>query len=271
MKETFWKMHGAGNDFILFDDRSGRVPACNPPWLRAIAARRTGIGCEGIILLQTTGDADFRMRFFNPDGRPAEMCGNGARCAARLAVDLGIASASLTMATDAGRVHANVYDDTVELALPNPTGIEPYFDLVVDGHPIALGMANTGVPHVMLEVQELKEAPVETVGASIRHHTRFSPAGTNVNFVRRVDESNLEIRTFERGVEAETGACGTGATAAAVIMALRGRAVPPVTVTTVSADQLRITFEQQGNSISRLTLDGPAVHVFKGSVDWPVT
>jgi diaminopimelate epimerase len=210
------------------------------------------------------------MRFFNPDGRTAEMCGNGARCAARLACDLGITGASMTIATDAGAVHARVEDDTVRLSLPDPTDIEPCFDLEVGGHTISLGSANTGVPHVMLEVQEMEEAPVMSLGPSLRYHTRFAPAGTNVNFVRRIDDSHLEIRTYERGVEAETGACGTGATAAAVIMALRGRAVPPVTVTTVSGDRLRIAFDAGVNAVSNLTMSGPAVYVFKGSVALPV-
>jgi len=269
MTLTFWKMHGAGNDFILFDDRSNLVPAEDQAWLSHIAARRTGVGCEGIILLQASGDADFRMRFFNPDGRMAEMCGNGARCAARLAHDLGIAGAAMTIATDAGQVHATVDDATVELSLPDPTDIEPYFDLEVDGHPLSLGMANTGVPHVMLETEELEDAPVVSLGADLRHHSRFAPAGTNVNFVRRIDASHLQIRTYERGVEGETGACGTGATAAAVIMALRGRADPPVVVTTRSGDELRIDFIVRGEAVSNLTLSGPAVYTFKGRVELP--
>ncbi len=269
MTHTFWKMHGAGNDFILFDDRAGRIPADRLPWLRSIAARRTGIGCEGVILLQPASDADLRMRFFNPDGHPAEMCGNGSRCAARLAFDLGIASASMTIATDAGIIRATVEKETVELALPDPTDIEPYFDLEVAGHPISLGAANTGVPHAMLEVEEVKEAPITTLGPTIRHHARFAPAGTNVNFVQRIDESHLAIRTYERGVEAETGACGTGAAATAAVMALRGRAASPVTVITPSGYELRIAFDTHDDAVDKLTLAGPAAYVFKGSVELP--
>jgi diaminopimelate epimerase len=270
MTQPFWKMHGAGNDFILFDDRAGLIPLTHQEWMASIAARRTGIGCEGIILLQTASDADFRMRFFNPDGRSAEMCGNGARCAARLAVELGIAAVSMAIATDAGVVHATVNGDTVELSLPDPVAIDPYCDLEVDGHPVSCGSANTGVPHVMLEVQDLDEAPVATLGATIRHHAHFAPAGTNVNFVERVDASHLHIRTYERGVEAETGACGTGAAAAAVIMTLRDRATPPITVTTVTGAQLRIGLKRQDSSVTDLSLTGPAVHVYKSSIELPV-
>ncbi|MBL7076186.1 MAG: diaminopimelate epimerase [Kiritimatiellae bacterium] len=269
MTQTFWKMHGAGNDFILFDDRACLIPTANEAWLSLIATRRTGIGCEGVILLQPAGDADVRMRFFNPDGRPAEMCGNGARCAARLTFELGMAGDSMTIATDAGKVRATVDDDSVRLALPDPTDVQPYGDIEVDGRHVSCGQANTGVPHVMLEVQDLDEAPVVSLGATIRHHVQFAPNGTNVNFVQRVDESRLRIRTYERGVEGETGACGTGAAAAAVIMALRGRARPPVTVTTISGDDLQIGFEQQGDAITRLTLAGPAVHVYQGTIDVP--
>ncbi|MDP6629683.1 MAG: diaminopimelate epimerase [Kiritimatiellia bacterium] len=269
MTQPFWKMHGAGNDFILFDDRAGLFPLANREWMASVAARRTGVGCEGIILLQAASDADFRMRFFNPDGRAAEMCGNGARCAARLAFELGIAPASMTIVTDAGVVHANVNGDAVELSLPDPVDIAPCYDLEVDEHPVSCGSVNTGVPHVMLEVQDLDEAPVATLGATIRHHPHFAPAGTNVNFVRCVDTSHIEIRTYERGVEAETGACGTGAAAAAIVMTLRGRTTPPVTVTTVTGDQLHIGLERQGDSVTSLTLAGPAVHVYMSSIELP--
>jgi len=130
----FWKMHGAGNDFILIDDRGLQFPGDHPDWIASIAHRRTGIGCEGIILLQPSDEADFRMRFYNPDGRPAEMCGNGARCAARLAGELGIADSPMRIATDAGILSATVTAGGVQLSLPTPADLRPYFDLEVDGN-----------------------------------------------------------------------------------------------------------------------------------------
>ncbi|NQU41225.1 MAG: diaminopimelate epimerase [Lentisphaerae bacterium] len=269
MRVPFWKMHGAGNDFILMDDRALALPAENADWLVSLARRRTGIGCEGIILLQPATEADFRMRFYNPDGHSAEMCGNGARCAARLAVELGIAPARMTLATDAGVLEALVTPDTVRLALPDPTEVRAYFDLSVDGAPISCGAANTGVPHVVLELQDLDEAPVMRLGPTIRNHPSFIPVGTNVNFVQRVDQHELRVRTYERGVEAESGACGTGVTAAAIVMALRQRVTPPVSVATLSGDCLTIGFSMQGDRVSHVTLSGPAVHVYEGTLPLP--
>jgi diaminopimelate epimerase len=265
----FWKMHGAGNDFILCDDRGLQFPADHPAWIESIARRRTGIGCEGIILLQPSDEADFRMRFFNPDGRPAEMCGNGARCAARLAGELRIADSPMRIATDAGILSATVTAEGVQLSLPPPTDLRAYFDLKVDGNTLSAGSANTGVPHVVLEMQDLDEAPVVALGAAIRHHASFIPAGTNVNFIQRMDDSTLRIRTYERGVEAESGACGTGAAAAAIVMALRGRATPPVKLTPLSGDPLTIGFDLCDDSVTNLTLSGPATHVFHGELPLP--
>ena len=209
------------------------------------------------------------MRFFNPDGRSAEMCGNGARCAARLAYELDIAPAQMTMSTDAGILKVHVTDTDVQLGLPDPTDMRAYFDLQVDDGALSCGSANTGVPHVVLEMQGLDEAPVIRLGSAIRHHSDFIPAGTNVNFVERINAHTLRVRTYERGVEAESGACGTGVTAAAIVMALRQRATAPVTVTTLSGDRLTIGFEQQGDHIRNVTLTGPAVHVYEGTLPLP--
>lgn len=266
---TFWKMHGAGNDFVLFDDRTGVIPAEDADWLAHIAARRTGIGGEGIILLQDAAQGDVRMRFYNPDGRAAAMCGNGARCAARLAYELGMAPASMTIVTDAGLVSADVGDDAVTLALPAPTDVQAQCAIEIDGTPIAYGRANTGVPHIVIEVEDLAHAPVASLGALLRHHSRFAPAGTNVNFVRRPAPSHLTIRTYERGVESETGACGTGATAAAIVMALRKGMPSPITVSTPNGQSLRIRFALHEGTVSDVCLTGPAVRVYKGQLDLP--
>ncbi len=263
---AFWKMHGAGNDFILFDDRSPSVPSDNRAWLAAIASRRTGVGCEGIILLQNADEADVRMRFFNPDGRPAEMCGNGARCAARLAYDLGMAGANMTLVTDAGLIRAAVEDASVRLDLTAPQDVVPQQDLELAGQTLSIGRANTGVPHVVLEVDRVDEVEVVETGRAIRHQRLFEPAGTNVNFVQQLAPGLLAMRTYERGVEAETGACGTGAVAAAIIMAARGHVHSPVRTTTRSGDTLTVAFRHEGTRFSGVTLTGPDVYVYQGQL-----
>lgn len=262
----FWKMHGAGNDFILVHDTADAFPVTDTAWLQQLAARRTGIGAEGIILLQPSPTAAFRMRFFNPDGHEAELCGNGARCAARLAVDLGIAGPEMTIDTGAGPVTARVTDDSACISLPPPADIRPHLDLDVDGTLMPCAFVNTGVPHVVLEVTAVAEAPVDSLGPAIRRHPFFAPAGANVNFAQVTGPECLALRTFERGVEGETGACGTGAAAAAILMGLNGRVTPPVTVGVREGSHLVIDFDIEGNTVGNVTLTGPAAYVFEGEI-----
>ncbi len=264
-------MHGAGNDFVLIDDRTGAFPSDCRAAVARLSHRRTGIGCDGVILIQRSDRADLRVRFFNSDGGEAEMCGNALRCAARLAHELGAAGAAMSIETAAGELGAEVLDGgTVRLRMTPPTDWRPDGCLELKGATIRYGFVNTGVPHAIVEADDLPSAegdPFPRVAALIRRHAVFAPAGANVNAVRVDGPHRLTIRTFERGVEAETLACGTGATASALVMARRGRVQAPVAVGVAGGDVLTVDFRLTDAGAEHVTLSGPAVHVFRGETE----
>ena len=269
MRISFWKMHGAGNDFILVDDRHLTFPAADAAWLAALSARRTGVGCEGVILIQPSDKADFRMRFFNPDGGEVEMCGNGARCVARLASELGAAPPKMAIDTVAGILRAEAGGDSVRLWMTPPRDWRLNRALEADGHRLAYSFVNSGVPHAVVEVDDIEDTDVQRAGAAIRYHPDFAPAGTNANFVSVTGPQALSVRTYERGVEAETLACGTGVVASALIGGRVGWVRPPVRVTCASGDVLDVDYRLVADGAEEVTLTGPAVHVFQGSVEYP--
>jgi diaminopimelate epimerase len=262
-------MHGAGNDFVLVDDRARRFPAHDAEWIRRIAARRTGIGCEGVILLQPPArGGTFRMRFFNPDGREAGMCGNGARCAARLAMRLGFGDKAVTIETMAGAVGAESAGEAVLLRMPPPSDWRQEAELRLDGRPVRYGFVNTGVPHAVILTADLAACQVAERGAAVRRHPDFAPAGTNVDFACAAGPHALRVRTYERGVEGETGACGTGIVAAALICARAGLVAPPVVVTPASGAELAVDFRLTADGAEGVTLTGPAEFVFEGELEY---
>jgi diaminopimelate epimerase len=261
-------MHGAGNDFILVDDRAETFPASDTPWLAGIGSRRTGVGCEGIILIQPSADADFRMRFFNPDGIEVDMCGNGARCVARLASDIGAASTAMTIDTVAGKLSAEVLGDDVRIRMTPPKDWRLGQRLELNGIAVEYDAVYTGVPHAVVEVEDLETFNVQERGSAIRHHEAFAPDGTNANFVTVTGPQSLRVRTYERGVEAETLACGTGIVACALLAARKERVTPPVTVTAASGDLLTVDFQLTGEGAETVTLLGPTVHVFRGELEY---
>ena len=263
MRIRFAKMHGAGNDFVLIDDRDGAFP-CRREILAAIGARQTGVGCEGIILVQTSDRLDFRMKFFNPDGSEAEMCGNGARCVAAFAREIGAAKAdTMRFETLAGDVAAEIVSSflfplpsslLVKVEMPEPKDLRDNF-------------INSGVPHCIVPVNDLARTDVEGEGRRIRYSDAFAPAGTNVDFVSYRAPNRVDIRTYERGVEAETGACGTGSVAAALVGVAQHGMQFPVTVRTVKGFELTIGGEFDGHSFRKVTLTGPVTRVFTGEID----
>jgi len=260
MKIPFTKMHGAGNDFILVDDRMLMFPINDAGFLRLIASRRTGVGSDGILLLQPSETADVRMRVINPDGREVEMCGNGARCMARFAFDRGAAPGEMTLETGAGIVHAEILADQVRLRLTEPA------DLALDldaGNGRMIDFVNTGVPHAVAWVDDVEEIDLPACGKQIREHALFAPAGTNVDFAQVEADGSLRMRTYERGVEAETLACGTGAAAVAVLAAERGWIKLPVSVHCAGGFDLVIDCAD-----GTTTLTGGAVTAFSGELEY---
>ncbi len=266
----FWKMHGAGNDFILIDDRAVTFPATTALVSR-LCARHTGIGSDGLLLIQPSTSADFRMRFFNPDGGEADMCGNAARCVARLARELGVAGRSMRIETRAGVLSATVNGADVTLTMTPPAGWRLDRALTTpDGRSVAYDFVNTGVPHAVIRTSDVAALPVRGLGAAVRYHADFAPAGTNADFVEVTGERALSVRTYERGVEDETLACGTGIVAAAVVALRHGWVKAPVEVRAASGDRLTVDGVPGDGAVTHVTLTGPAAHVYRGEVAaWP--
>ena len=263
----FTKMNGAGNDFILFDNRTGDIDL-DRDQIAQLCDRHRGIGADGVLLLEnSTNGADFRMRYFNADGGEAEMCGNGARCFARFANKVGGQKAKLSFETPAGVISAEVKGDLVTLRMTDPTDVRLDIDLPMAGEKTSVHFVNTGVPHVVIPVAKIDDADVQRDGAAIRHHKMFSPNGTNVNFIERHGPNKIAIRTYERGVEDETLACGTGIVASALIFAASEKSSSPITVLARGGDELQVGFEKVDGSFRNVTLTGPAEFVFQGEID----
>jgi diaminopimelate epimerase len=208
------------------------------------------------------------MRFFNPDGSEVEMCGNGARCVARLAADIGAAPADMTIDTVAGQLKAHVAGSSVTLGMTQPKDWVIDTDITVNGKNYTCSSVNTGVPHAVLLVDDLKGLDIMAMGSAIRYHKVFAPAGTNANFIQVDGNGTVLIRTYERGVEGETLACGTGMTAAALIAAKKGLVKAPVTVRPASGDLITVDFKLSPQGASDVTMKGPAEYVFQGVLDY---
>ncbi len=265
MDIPFTKMSGAGNDFIIIDNRQGGVTdKASDTFIRNLCRRKMAVGADGLILIESSEEHDFKWRFFNSDGFPAEMCGNGARCAARYAFLNKIAGAIMVFKTDAGLVEARVDGAQVKINMPAPTGFSDARDLDLDNQTLRFESINTGVPHVVITVDDLENTNVVALGRRIRHHAQFLPAGTNVNFIAATMKGELAVRTYERGVEDETLACGTGAVAAALVYARQHAAASPVRVCTRSGAQLNVFFVHRGNDFTDIRLEGDARVIYHG-------
>lgn len=264
----FAKMSGTGNDFILIDHRSPRVsPELMPEFARLVCRRRFSVGADGLIFIENSDRADFQWRFFNGDGSEAEMCGNGARCAARFAYMYGIAPAHMRFATLAGIIEAKVADVNVSVRMTPPNNFQLARQIALADRTLLLHSVDTGVPHAVVFVDDFEGVDICALGREIRFHRDFMPAGTNVNFVQYLEGGALKVRTYERGVENETLACGTGATAAALLAAALGRAASPVNIVTSGGDQLTISFDlREGPAAANVFLKGPAHVIYTGEL-----
>ena len=254
-----YKMSGSGNDFILIDNREdilADIPLAD--FIPNVCRRKMSAGADGMILIETAPGMDFRWRFYNSDGSRAEMCGNGARCAARYAYLNKITGPEMVFGTDAGPIQARVMDDRVKIGMTTPTGYRQNFALTIDGQEVEMSAVNTGVPHVVIRVADIATAPVVELGRRIRQHPEFAPAGTNVNFIAPVEANRLAIRTYERGVEDETLACGTGSVAGALVHALQNKTESPIDMITRSGNRLTIHYEVEGDTCTAAYLEGDA-------------
>lgn len=263
----FWKMNGSGNDFIMVDNREGIFPDNGRTALISrLCRRQTGVGADGIILLENDPEVDFVWRFYNADGSEAEMCGNGGRCAARFAFLHGFAGAQMVFRTLAGLVRAEIHQEQVKLELPSPVDFRRDIVLRVGEETVSLDFINTGVPHVVLLVDNLEAVSIREMGRLLRFHDQFQPAGTNVNFISVVDRQNIRIRTYERGVEDETLACGTGSVAACLVASARGLVDSPTRVETRSGEKLLVYYRDDAGTFAEVFLEGDAKIVYEGSI-----
>lgn len=275
MKIKFTKMHGAGNDFIIIDDRAEKFDLNAGSLIAKISARDKGIGCEGVLVIrlaQTFSGNDFSMIFFNPDGTRVGMCGNAARCVALYAYNNGIAGESQHILTDSGIIVATIQSSTpgeevVSIKMPKPSKITEY---IINGRKFFY--LNTGVPHaVNVYDDELSSEAIHSIGSSVRYNKELFPEGTNVDFVRRksISFSRFLLRTYERGVEAETGACGTGATASALVLMAQFGIKSPIVFEVLSGDLLEVSadFDAENALFSNVYLTGPARYVAEGHLD----
>ncbi len=262
----FTKMDGAGNDFILIDNRAGNIDLDRSQIAR-LCDRHRGIGADGILLLEKASNhADFRMRYFNADGGEAEMCGNGARCFARFANKVTGGHEKISFETPAGLIAAELTGDLVTLQMTEPTDLRLSIDVRAADQDKTVHFINSGVPHVVIPVSRIDDVDVRREGSAIRHHKMFSPNGTNVNFIEKRGPKELAVRTYERGVEDETLACGTGVVASALIFSVVEKVNGPITVIARGGDELHVGFEKNGNQFRNVTLTGPAKFVFEGTI-----
>ncbi len=269
---NFFKMNGAGNDFIVIDNRDLSM-ALDAATIEALCDRHRGIGADGLLAVEPAEmGADFKFRYYNADGREAEMCGNGARCFGRFTAHLlKEIPDRVTFETQAGTLTAEMVGDDVRIAMSEPKDLQLNTGVIIPGVSAALHFINTGVPHVVTFVpggDAFEELDVFTHGQAIREHQRFAPAGTNANFATVLTPGHLEIRTYERGVEDETLACGTGMVACALIHHLLTGAPSPIQVDVAGGDSLRVGFQMTDNQkFKNVTLTGPADFVFEGEID----
>jgi diaminopimelate epimerase len=266
-KLHFTKMNGAGNDFVMLDNRAGELQLSREQ-IAKLCDRHRGIGADGVLLLEPAANgADFRMRYYNADGGEAEMCGNGARCFARFAQHIAGAREEVSFETPAGVIGAKLNGETVTLRMSDPRDFEPDVEVFVLGAHVRGSYIDSGVPHMVVPVPSIEDIDVRQLGSAIRHHERFVPRGTNVNFLEQRGANEIAIRTYERGVEDETLACGTGVVASALVFAAAGDLPGPIQVRVRGGDLMSVDFRRDGDRFTDVTLSGPADFVFEGTVN----
>ncbi len=259
MQLEFYKYQGTGNDFVMIDNRSGFFPKGNVQLVARLCDRRFGIGADGLILLENDSETDFKMVYYNSDGNPSSMCGNGGRCLVAFAKDLNVIENNCTFIATDGLHHASVANDgIVSLQMIDVADIKKEADYT---------FMNTGSPHHVQMVEDLEHYNVKENGAALRYGSLYGAAGSNINFVKKINEDTFSLRTYERGVEDETLACGTGATAVAIAMNAAGQTNASSINLNVEGGKLAVSFDKMGDVFTNVFLIGPAKFVFKGVIE----
>jgi len=270
-KIKFSKLQASGNDFILIDALSTKAKKSTQfykNFAKKYCPRATGIGADGLLLIERSKKALFKMRIFNPDGSEVDMCGNGARCSV-LWASSETRKKNIEFETRAGIIKSEVKNNNVRIQITEPRKARLNIPLKILGHKVRVNYINTGVPHVIIFVQGLDKINVQAIGEAVRFHKEFSPAGTNVDFVEVLGKDFIKVRTYERGVELETLACGTGVIASAVISSFAlgiKCAKNKFKVLTKSGDSLKVSFNSCGSKIDDVWLEGGANFVYKGEI-----
>lgn len=260
-------MNGAGNDFVLLDNRAGELKLTRQE-ITQLCDRHRGVGADGVLVLENAANgADFRMRYYNADGGEAEMCGNGARCFARFARQVAGAREEISFETPAGVIGAKLGGDLVSLQMSEPNDMKLGLEISANGEQVRGHYIDTGVPHIVVAVADIEKVDVRKAGAALRRHEMFSPRGANANFSEKRGRRRIAIRTYERGVEDETLACGTGVVASALIFAATENVDGPIGVLVRGGNELTVGFKLEGEQFTNVTLTGPADFVFEGTID----
>lgn len=269
MKLSFVKAEGTGNDFVIVDAADLSSLTNLSSLAKNLCCRKKSIGADGLLIYEQTARGDFKMRIFNPDGSEAEMCGNGIRCIAQYAKKIKrLKKDNFNIETKAGNIAIDyLKEDVPRLKLPPPRDLKLDFKLDVDGEDVDVNYVIVGVPHIVLLCDKLDEVDIADLGRKMRFHKDFAPGGTNVNFVKVTSSNSLKVRTYERGVEEETLACGSGVSASAFIAFLLEKVRPPVSVTTSGGETLKVYIEGTKEKIEGLYLEGKANLVFRGEIE----
>ena len=257
MQQTFYKYQGTGNDFVMIDNRQQIFDKNNTKRVQFLCDRRFGIGADGLILLESHPEYDFKMVYYNADGNESSMCGNGGRCLVAFAKQLGVINDQAVFEAIDGLHHAKINGDIVQLQMLDVNTIEKH-----DNHVFL----NTGSPHHVQFESEIENFDIKTKGAKIRYGAPYNEVGSNVNFVKKLSNDAFRVRTYERGVEDETLSCGTGVTAVAIAMHFLGETDKNQVTLQVEGGELKVCFDVQNNTYSNVWLIGPATFVFKGNI-----
>jgi diaminopimelate epimerase len=257
MQIQFYKYQGAGNDFVMIDNRSLFFPKENTQLVAHLCDRRFGIGADGLILLENDTETDFKMVYYNSDGNTSSMCGNGGRCLVAFAQRLNVIKNQTTFIATDGLHHATIAEDgLVSLQMIDVLDVKKEADYT---------FLNTGSPHHVQLIDDLEHYNVKENGAKIRHSHLYGQAGSNINFVKKINQNTFALRTYERGVEDETLACGTGATAVALAMYATTQTNEKTLNINVEGGKLKVSFEENNGKFTNVFLIGPAEFVFEGS------
>ncbi|WP_100615559.1 diaminopimelate epimerase [Confluentibacter citreus] len=257
MQQIFYKYQGTGNDFVMIDNRHQTFNKKNAKHIALLCDRRFGIGADGLILLETHPDLDFRMVYYNADGNESSMCGNGGRCLVAFAKHLGVINEHAVFEAIDGLHHATIHGDMVRLQMQDVHSIEKHSEHV---------FLNTGSPHHVQFEEQIENFDIKTKGATIRYGEPYNEAGSNVNFVKKISDQIFAVRTYERGVEDETLSCGTGVTAVALAMHALNETDKNLITLQVQGGELQVSFEFENGVYKNVWLIGPATFVYKGSI-----